>query len=365
MNNDFKTFLSKTLVPPGNGVYTVNTAKERKQFLNQLLYNTSDNVQEKWLKSLEEVEANNVILYGICSDTGGGILRGANWGPLFLRSHFYQLPYHEHIFDIGDIRVIPHLLHDKYLNKEIISKCRKALYGNEFEELPVSPLSLAEEFAMRFHSLYPHKKLVMLGGDHSVSYPAAKAFIQSKKNQNKKCAILHFDAHTDLLDHRLGIDICFGSWAYHMIELLSEPELLIQVGIRSSGKDRSHWESTLGVTQFWSNEVMDKGSDFIVKKIEVLLKKHNIDEIYLSFDIDALDEKYASATGTPEPGGLTPDICHQIIQAVSEIAPITGADLVEVAPMSRGAGEAPHYIEPHNTLESAAMLLNRFLSVLK
>lgn len=365
MNKEFLTFISQALVPPGHGVFTVNTAQERKQTLNQILFKQKDNITELWKSSFAHLEESNVVLYGICSDTGGGILRGANWGPLFLRNHYYGLPFHEKVFDIGDIRVIPHLLHDKYLNQQTLNNCRKALYGQEDSELPVSALSIAEEFADRFHQNYPDKKLIMLGGDHSVSYPAVKSFLKSRKKKNIKCAILHFDAHTDLLKERLGIDICFGSWAYPMIEELSNPELLIQVGIRSSGKDRSHWENTLGVTQFWAQEVMEKGSTFIFEKIKTILIKHSVDEIYLSFDIDALDQSYASATGTPEDKGLSPDVCHQLIQSVAELVPITGADLVEVAPMTRGAGEAPHFIEPHNTLESGALLMNRFVSLLK
>jgi agmatinase len=40
------------------------------------------------------------------------------------------------------------------------------------------------------------------------------------------------------MDERLGIDICFASWAYHMIDLLEKPSDLIQFGIRSSGQDK-------------------------------------------------------------------------------------------------------------------------------
>lgn len=356
-----KDLIQQLLVPPGYGVYTVNTAKERKDSLTKLLYGNQKNPLTAWSESLRELENSSIALYGICSDTGGGILRGANWGPLFLRSTFYQLPYRKEVFDLGDIRVIPHLLHDKYLNQETIKNCRLALFGNSELDLPVSPLSMAETFAHHFHQKYPEKKLIMLGGDHSVSYPVVKAYLENKTSQNKKCAIIHFDAHTDLLDHRLGIDICFGSWAYPIKDLLASPELLIQIGIRSSGKERGHWESKMGVTQFWSDEVYQLGPEVIAQKISSIFKKHNVDEIYISFDIDALDEKYASATGTPEPSGLHPQQCHYIINTLSQEFQIGGADLVEVAPMTRGAGDSPQFIEPHNTLLAGAMLLNLFI----
>ena len=54
--------------------------------------------------------------------------------------------------------------------------------------------------------------------------------------------------------------------------------------------------------------------------------------VYISFDIDALDEKYASATGTPEKNGLLPTDCAALIRLLSKDFKITGADLMEVAP---------------------------------
>jgi agmatinase len=57
-----------------------------------------------------------------------------------------------------------------------------------------------------------------------------------------------------------------------------------------------------------------------------------VKELYISFDIDALDEKFASATGTPEKGGLLPSDCAALIRMLAKDFKITGADLMEVAP---------------------------------
>ena len=74
-----------------------------------------------------------------------------------------------------------------------------------------------------------------------LSYPLTKAYLKAKREQGKRTAIIHFDAHTDLLVERLGIDLCFGSWCTHILEFLPAPHHLIQFGIRSSGKPKSHW----------------------------------------------------------------------------------------------------------------------------
>lgn len=354
--NDINNRYSKYLTLPGCGVHTVHTAKEHREDILRYYFQTTDLDEAKnlWLKKLDEVKNNEKpILLGICSDCGGGIQRGANWGPLFIRKAAKQSL--SRVFDIGDIRVIPHLLHDKYLNEATIKECQQALYNGD--PLPVSPLSISEDFCETLWTSIPEAKLISLGGDHSVSYPLVKKWLQKNMRANVKSAVIHFDAHTDLLDKRLGIDLCFGSWAYHIIPYLEDPSHLVQFGIRSTAKERSHWESTLGVQQMWPNE-LEKFIQ-VATDISQKLKQQGIEQIYISCDIDALDSKYASATGTPESHGLEP---HQII-AISEVFmkdfKVTGADLVEVAPfVSFGESHSP---EPHTTLQSSKIILDCFI----
>lgn len=366
---NFQSLVSQLLCPPGNGVHTVNTAKERKQTLHETLFNTSDdNVLPKWEESLNNINSHDgTVLFGITSDCGGGIQRGANWGPLYLRNTLLKNHREAYLscFDIGDTKTIPHLLHDKYLNQETIGNCRKAIYGSEEIKLPVSPLSIAEEFSKQFYSQNKNQYLLTLGGDHSVSYPIVKSYLQHKKAQGKRVGLIHFDAHTDLLKERLGIDLCFGSWTYHIMDDLVDSTDLYQIGIRSSGKDRNHWESSFNINQYWNYEVKDKSPQGLAKEIAKDLKSKGIDEIYISFDIDAIDARYASATGTPEKDGLEPHDCHLIIDTLCNDFKLTGADLVEVAPLVRypEANNDPTFFakEPDMTLQVAAQLIESFI----
>jgi agmatinase len=331
--------LNNCLCPPGNGVFTVNTAKERKEALHTSLYGTNKNVDNIWQESLHELpNESNAVILGIASDCGGGILRGANWGPLFLRSTLLKNNPNLNVFDLGDVRVIPHLLHDKYLNEATISNCKKALYSTENSSYPVSPLSITESVADDFYAEFPNKGIFGIGGDHSVSYPLVKAYLKAKKSQGKKAAIIHFDAHTDLLWERLGIDLCFGSWCTHILNDLDKPSNLIQLGIRSSGKPKEHWEKEFGVKQYWTKEIKDFGAKNIAMKVIEQLTKSSIDELYVSFDIDALDSEFASATGTPEPDGLNPEEVFDILKLLAQNFPITGADMMEIAPFTDSTG---------------------------
>lgn len=348
------------LVPPGSGVFTVHTASERKEELWRKLYGKSSDIKEQWNKTLDQHDIRKTSVLGICSDTGGGILRGANWGPLFLRLSFLDHVDFPSFFDLGDIKVIPHLLHDKYLNETTIKKCREALYGDEKSELPVSPLSIAYEVAKQFYESSPSSALFSLGGDHSVSYPIVKAYLEDKNKNNIKAAIIHFDAHTDLLDHRLGIDLCFGSWVTHILDDLQDEDLVIQLGIRSTGKDRSHWEKAKKVIQYWSDEIKNQKRDVLVNKIVKHLKDKKVQELYISVDIDALDATYAAATGTPETGGLTPDEIINIIAELAQHFPITGGDLVEVAPFTKAYDHINP--EPDSTLLSGSLIAKELIT---
>lgn len=347
--------LRNLLCPAGDGVFTVETAKEKKASFQTKIYGEGD-PKPVWEKNIEKfVSDKKPLLLGVPSDNGGGILRGANWGPLFLRERLATYN------DIGDIRVVPHLLHDSYLNEETIERVGKALFGTK-TDLPVSPLSIAYRSAKEILTLNPKARIFGLGGDHSVSEPLVKAYLETIPN----LGILHFDAHTDLLDERLGIDHCFATWAHQILPDLNSSENLIQVGIRRSGKERSHWEKKYKITQYWADEVLKESASEISKKIIEKYKKLKVEKIYISFDIDAIDSEFASATGTPEENGLRPHDAAIIIEEVSKHFDIVAGDMVEVAPFVNHRGSQTHYSpEPESTIDIASQLSLKILEAME
>jgi len=59
----------------------------------------------------------------------------------------------------------------------------------------------------------------------------------------------------------------------------------------------------------------------------------DVDGIYLSLDMDALDPRHAPGVGTPVPGGLTYREAHLACEVVAETGRLIGMDLVEVNPI--------------------------------
>ena len=69
-----------------------------------------------------------------------------------------------------------------------------------------------------------------------------------------------------------------------------------------------------------------------IDKVITLLRKADVTSVYFSNDIDGTDPSWAEATGTPEPGGLSPDWVLALIDRVGREIGLCAADCVEVAP---------------------------------
>jgi guanidinobutyrase len=357
--------LAQFLRPAGGGIHTVSTGRVARESLQKALYGARDEaeIQAKWRAALASIGMARVAILGIPSDCGPGLTRGAAFGPEAVRSalvrqapDFPARALDAGIVDVGDLFVVPQLLTDDMLSDEQWRRTRAVLYGPSASngDWPVAPLTIAERVVDQLLRARPGLRIFMLGGDHSVAWPVVAAIA---RHTSEPWAIVHADAHTDLLPERLGIRICFATWAYHANELVGRGGRLVQVGVRTSSRTKEHWESTLGVRQFWADEVRARGAaviDDVIQHLEQL----GIRRVYLSNDIDATDSEAAPSTGAPEPNGLTPDFVRALIARVGAAFPLLGADVVEVAPSIGSADDA------RRTSEVAASYMRASLAVL-
>ncbi len=325
------------LRPPGRGIATFSTGGGMARPLLMKLYGTdqSEAIQEAWEEALQRIRRVETILIGVPCDTGASFFRGAAFGPMGIRMAYLERygAYPKGLIDIGDVLCIPQLLHDSMLNDAQISACRQALFpGTQGEALPVSPLSLAEAAFLTLHELNPKARLVVLGGDHSVSWPAMR-YCQERLGQ--EYGVLHFDAHSDLLEKRLGVSFCFATWAFHAQKAM-KPKHLVQVGLRASTRSREQWEALLPVRQFWAAEIKGKETQAIENVVEHF-RELGVSRIYISNDIDGTDASFAPATGTPEFEGLQPAFVTQLIAEVRKHFEVFGGDITEVAPPLSGS----------------------------
>jgi len=162
--------------------------------------------------------------------------------------------------------------------------------------------------------LNTHPKLLILGGDHSVTYPTIRAY----RKKEHQFDILHFDAHSDLYDSFMGDPY---SHACPFARIMEEglTRRLVQVGIRTQTDHLRDQVQRYGV------EVIEM-KDF--DRNTVILFNN---PVYISIDMDGFDPAFAPGVVHQEAGGLSSrDVIH-MIQTLE--VPVIGADIVEFNPI--------------------------------
>jgi agmatinase len=326
--------LAAYLRPPGQGIHAFSTGKEAIDAATAAYLGDAWNPSDSWRGHLSTLATTPppIALLAIPCDTGAGIVRGAAWGPAAIREGLGAAP----VFDLGDVFCIPHLLDDEMCSEAQLTRSRASVYADvpaaQRATMPVSALSIATRVYKLLARLCPSTKIMLLGGDHSVTWPAMDALLAEDPADNADVGIVHFDAHTDLLPERLGVPYCFATWAYHANERLGRGERLLQLGIRASGRERGHWEPSLGVRQIWADEARAMSPEALAETVVTHLRDRGLHRIYVSNDLDGTDMHWAAACGTPEPDGLTPAHVEAVLGALEGKFQLMGADLVELAP---------------------------------
>lgn len=172
------------------------------------------------------------------------------------------------------------------------------------------------------------KKVIGIGGDHSITLPILRSF---KKKYGKPLTLVHFDAHLDTYPSAWGIEYHHGSFLRHAVEEgLVDPKKTYQFGIRGpfAGANDLDYVNEKGIHVFNMDHIRKQGLESFLQNLPQFDKD---EPVYLSFDIDCLDPSYAPATGTPVVGGLTTYETQRIIRELN-IPNLVGADIVEVSP---------------------------------
>ncbi len=154
---------------------------------------------------------------------------------------------------------------------------------------------------------------VIMGGDHSITYPV----IKSVRAHYPSLDILHFDAHPDLYDAFEGDRY---SHACPFARILEEGGIhqLVQVGLRAFTREQRERSEKYGVKMFPMRDMSG------IPALEFSRP------LYISFDMDALDPAFAPGVSHHEPGGMT---TRQVLQFLHNLrGEIIGMDCVELNP---------------------------------
>ena len=252
--------------------------------------------------AIKQSQEYNIAIIGIPFDEKSCYLRGASKGPQAIRAASTgkainpwtelgaNLEEDVILIDLGDVDV-------------------SGDFFDVFSRIEENIFKILEKNAMP----------VVLGGDHSISYPIVKSFARKFKPLD----ILHFDAHPDLYEELYGDRF---SHACPLARIMEEDlaQNLVQVGIRAATGEQRAKASGHGVRMIEMRDINDS------------LSLEFSNPLYISFDMDALDPAFAPGVAHHEPGGLSTRQAIDILHALN--ARIVGLDVVEVNPDRDASG---------------------------
>lgn len=175
------------------------------------------------------------------------------------------------------------------------------------------------------------KMAAVVGGEHSVPY----GLIEALGECYEEFGILHLDAHSDTREAYEGFEYSHASIMYNSLKNVPSLSRLVQVGVRDYCSDEHRLMTTSGkivpFTDFAIKDALFSGKSW--KSICGEIIEALPENVYISFDIDALSPENCPNTGTPVPGGLSFAQADYLLYLLSLSGKrIIGFDLCEVAP---------------------------------
>ena len=260
---------------------------------------------ETFIGCESEYKDAQIVLFGAPFDSTTSFRPGARFGSAAMRHESFGLetysPYQDkdltqcHVFDSGDLELS---------------------FGS-------AQLALAEIEDSASEILGAGKLPLLIGGEHLVTLGAFKAV--HKKYPDVQ--VIHFDAHADLRNDYLGVELSHACVIRRVHELVGDGHIH-QFCIRSGEKA----EFLFAKEHTDLHPFTFDGLDELVEEL-----KETKAPVYFTIDLDCLDPSVFPGTGTPEAGGVT---FVQLLEAIRKVceANVVGADINELAPMLDHSG---------------------------
>lgn len=252
-----------------------------------------------------EYEEAKMVLFGAPFDSTTSFRPGARFGSAAIRHESFGLetysPYQDEdlsdykVFDSGDLELC---------------------FGD-------SVRTVADITDRADQILSDGKIPLMIGGEHLVTLGAVRAAMKKYPNLH----IIHFDAHADLREDYLGMQLSHACVLRRCHELVGDGRIH-QFCIRSG--ERSEFEFAKMHTD------MHKFDFSGLEELVVSLRRERV-PVYFTIDLDCLDPSVFPGTGTPEAGGVS---FKELLDAILVVTGcnVVAADVNELAPMLDASG---------------------------
>ena len=200
-----------------------------------------------------------------------------------------------------------------------------------------------------------------LGGDHSIAVGSISGISQHYEN----LGVIWYDAHGDLNVpeespsgnvHGMPLRILAGDGPDELVNINDftpkvKPENIVLIGMRDLDEGERKYIKDKNIKTFTMADIDRFGIQEVIERSLEYLKSRNIDGLYFSLDVDALDPAETPGTGTRVMGGLSYRESHFALELLNESKLVTSMDIVEVNPLIDNS---------NHTAEQAVALLGTF-----
>lgn len=183
-------------------------------------------------------------------------------------------------------------------------------------------------------SLNPRLLTVILGGDHSITRHLINGVIS---RDYRNIGLISFDAHFDSRIPISGKEHS-GHWMLQIQQ--DQPDLLSPNNISiiglSAGSYSPEYQKKMDdreILTFTVSETRKHG----VEKIMELTMDHSASHnsgLYVTLDIDVIQQTFAPGTSVPNPNGIYPDFIYDALYILGKSGKLKAIDIVEVNPMT-------------------------------
>ena len=259
-----------------------------------------------YVPRIEDLKADFAVV-GVPFDEGTWNAPGARYGPRELREGTAM-------YKMCDLS-----LGFYYIDGErVVLKGKHWADIGDVETWPTVPAQTNDSVTRTIRAILAKKALpVVLGGDHSITYPVVRAY-------DVPLTLIHFDAHLDTWTGATG-NLDHASWVNRAAKLPNVKKI-VQIGMRGLANDFEARENQrkINSTVITSEQIHRRGVEWALTQISTT------ENIYISFDVDVLDPAVAPGTGTLEPGGLSFLQAHDLLTGAVTKGQLIGLDVVEV-----------------------------------
>ncbi len=266
------------------------------------LFVSQSNVFSGFQKSFEEAD---YVVLGVPFDVTSTFRTGARFGPNAIRMASLNIETYSFRsgIDLEDLRI--HDLGDLHVSTETEQTLdRLARVVGEILEAGKMP--------------------VVIGGEHTITM----GVLRGLGNRLSQTAVISFDAHLDLRDEFMGLQLSHTTFMRRINEQM-KPAVTLEVGTRAVCKEELEYSKKAGIEFLTASQIRTVGGEKVAEWLREKISEYK--HVYISIDMDILDPAYAPAVQNPEPDGLNTATLLDILCNVCDRR-LVGFDVVEVAP---------------------------------